>query len=456
MLLVLASTLSAMWWRQYQVLIGSAIAVLGFNYMYVEPVGHVEVKHAEDLVLLVTTLTVSATVAFLMDHLKRSRARADAAAKYAEQLRELSERIRRATAPADLAAILQQEISLLFQEPVMVRMEAADGILELGEPTRDEQAALAHCARSNRAMGVGTDHFPEFPATALPVRAPGGSVGSVLVRLSGALTNPDTLVHATAICNLVGTEFARIEAQNNADQERAEKQVQLMRSTLLSSIAHDHRTPLATILGAVTSLLEHQERLTPYQQVALARTIADETEHLIDLTENTLQLARLGAPGIQISADWEAADELIAAVVRRSRQRFPSTSIITSIAPNLPLVRCDAVLIVQLLDNLLNNAIKHAETDESIVVGAKRDGEALLLSVADRGAGIRPAMRGTMFDPFSRGSGRGMGLGLAVCKAIASVHHASLCMRDRDGGGTVFEFALPIAALDASSLPQEN
>ncbi|MBE0548087.1 MAG: two-component sensor histidine kinase, partial [Rubrivivax sp.] len=247
---------------------------------------------------------------------------------------------------------------------------------------------------------------------------------------------------------------------------QAQAQSQALRNTLLAAIAHDHRTPLATILGAAGSLHDQAERLSPPQRLRLAATIVDEATQLSRLTENSLQLARLDAVGLDIRRDWESVEEIVGTVLRRVRQRHPGQGIRTRVEAGLPLLRCDAVLMVQLLDNLVDNALKYGGDPAAVqVVACLQDGR-VVIAVCDRGPGVPAEQRERIFETFQRGDSgsaarrpdspvrRGAGIGLALCKAIARAHRGELRLRQRHRGGSCFELVLPVEpAPEVMALP---
>ena len=290
----------------------------------------------------------------------------------------------------------------------------------------------------------------------LPIRGRSADFGAALLRWSAAPPEAEALrTHAQALCDQMGVAIERAAALRTAAAEREAAQGQALRSTLLAAVAHDHRTPLATILGAASSLLQQADKLAPEQRKRLAATIVDEATQLARLTDNTLQLARLDAPGLALRLDWESVEELVGTAVRRVRQRDPARLVSIAIESGLPLLRCDAVLLVQLLDNLLDNAFKYG--GDEVGLRAFRNGDRVVLAVHDSGPGVPAAWRARIFDVFQRVPGakagsetpRGAGVGLAVCRAIARVHGAELALRDRAGGGASFEVALPIVPLPA-------
>jgi two-component system sensor histidine kinase KdpD len=263
--------------------------------------------------------------------------------------------------------------------------------------------------------------------------------------------------HAQSLCDQMGLALQRRLTALAERQAREQAQLQSVRNALLAAISHDFRTPLATILGAASSLQDQGDRLSPSQRQRLAATIADEARQLSRLTDNTLQLARLDAPGVSLKLDWESAEEIVGAVLHRARQRRPDGDpqrrIRARLEPGLPLIRCDALLLTQLLDNLVDNALKYSPADQPIEILARQLGDEIVLSVRDRGPGVPPAWRERIFEVFQRGqsdaadsgSRPGAGVGLAVCRAIARAHGGELTLRPRGHGGCSFECHLPAA-----------
>lgn len=190
------------------------------------------------------------------------------------------------------------------------------------------------------------------------------------------------------------------------------------------------------------------------QRQKLASGIVEESERLARLTENTLQLARLDAPAVSLRCDWESPEELVGAELRRIRQREDGTRVRAWVAPDLPLFWCDAMLVTQLLDNLLDNALKYSPVDAPVELHASIDKDDLILTVSDHGPGVAPAWREKVFEVFQRGDSpksdgrpeidRGAGVGLAVCRAIARAHHGDLLLRARGEGGSRFECRFPL------------
>jgi two-component system sensor histidine kinase KdpD len=446
LVLVLSAALAAPWSRPWTSLLASAAAVLAFNVAFVPPRGRFAVDLYQHALLLATLLAVSWIVALLMTRLRGLAAQATLHAQRSEQLRSLGDALRAADGPATQAAALQPLLSGLVGSPATLLLPASE---QVGTANADEAAGLRLCWQDGRAMGPGTGRHEEQPGWYLPLRGQQGTQGAALLRLAeGADRQAELRAHAQALCDQLGTALERAAALQAAGRAREQAQAQALRNTLLSAIAHDHRTPLATIVGAASALHDQDERLSAAQRQRLAATIVDEAGQLTRLTDNTLQLARLGEVGLALPRDWESVEEMVGTVLRRVRQRDPGRRTRARVEPGLPLLRCNALLIVQLLDNLVDNALKHGGTDTPVELLARRVGEQLLIAVRDRGPGVPPAQRERIFDSFRQGegAGRGAGVGLALCRAVAQAHGGELRLRPRSHGGASFELWLPIEA----------
>ncbi len=238
----------------------------------------------------------------------------------------------------------------------------------------------------------------------------------------------------------------------------AEAEGQKLRNTLLTAVSHDFRTPLATVTGAASTLSTHAGALPREQVRTLAEAILEEAGHLNRITSNTLQLARLDAQPMAVRLQWESPTEILSHVLARARRNYPGRELQMRLPDAMPLLKCDATLMVQLFDNLIDNAIKYSPDDSCVSVLASLAPDALTVQVRDRGAGIPAPWKDKVFDAFQRvdhddaladaGDGltprRGVGVGLAVCRAIARVHGAQLSIDDEQPHGTVVSLTLPV------------
>ncbi len=463
--LVLASALAALWLPLLSSMGTTAVAVFAFDWFLVPPTHTLRVDMTENVLLLLEILLLSWVVSALLARGRVLAVQARLSARHAEQMRRLGDVLREAEDPLQRGEALRSALDdLLGQAPKLLllrdgatRTSDAGASVALGSPDADELTGMGHCVRLCRAFGPGTGHEPELPALYLPLR--GGDAeafGAALVPVAQQrMATPEFLTQAQALCDQMGQLLHRARTQREAEAAQALAQGQAVRNALLAAISHDYRTPLAAIMGAASSLRELGDKLPPHQRERLAESIVAETTQLSRLTDNTLQLVRLDAPGVQLHLDWESPDELAGAATGRARKHDPERRIKVWAEPGLPLVRCDAVLFSQLLENLIDNALKYSDAPAPVELVVRKQGAHIVFAVRDSGPGIEPAWREKIFDVFQRGdwrSGsrnsaaqRGAGVGLAVCRAIALAHGGTLVLRQRSHGGSSFECWLPEA-----------
>ena len=252
------------------------------------------------------------------------------------------------------------------------------------------------------------------------------------------------------------TEDVRRRAREQAALA-IEAETERIRSTLLASISHDLRTPLAVMSGASSSLAEHGEQLEPAERRELARSVFEQTREMSEHVAKVLQMTRLETGSLALERDWASLEEIAASVLERLRERMASHRVMVDIPRDLPLVRVDAALVEQALGNLLENAARHTPAGTVVRLNAKAaDGE-LVVSVEDYGGGLPEEDVERVFAKFHRGSveggASGMGLGLAICRAIVRLHGGRAWAERVPAGGTVFRFTLPLER--APAMPAE-
>jgi two-component system sensor histidine kinase KdpD len=208
------------------------------------------------------------------------------------------------------------------------------------------------------------------------------------------------------------------------------------------------RTPLAVLTGASSTLAEGGDRLPPAERHALAQSIYDQAREMSEQVAKVLQMTRLETGAIALERDWAAIPEIAGSVLARLSDRLAGHHLIVDLPVDLPLVRVDATLIDQALANLVENAARHTPAGTVVRVRGQRKGNELVISVEDFGLGIDDRDIERVFDKFhhgaSEGAGRGVGLGLAICRAIVLLHQGSAWAERLPGGGTAFRFTLPV------------
>jgi two-component system, OmpR family, sensor histidine kinase KdpD len=255
------------------------------------------------------------------------------------------------------------------------------------------------------------------------------------------------LVVAVLISNLMLR--IRQQAQDMA-QARVLAETERLRTALLSSVSHDFRTPLASIIGSATSLLSYGTEYDQATQTELLQTIREEAERLDRYVGNLLSMTRLESGALELRRDWADAGDLVASALAELAPRLSEHTVMVEAEPDVPLVTVDFVLMEQVLVNLLDNAAKYAPPATTIRVGISSAEGMVRIAVADEGGGMPPEDLERVFDKFYR-AGRGdsqaesTGLGLSICRGIVEAHGGRVYARPKDDGvGTVFTVELPV------------
>jgi two-component system sensor histidine kinase KdpD len=251
----------------------------------------------------------------------------------------------------------------------------------------------------------------------------------------------------------IGIALERARLAEAAEASRVAGERESLRNTLLASISHDLRTPLAVIAGAGSTLAQHAETLDVSTRKSLAHSIETKAQEMAGLISNVLDLVRFESGETALRRDWESLDDLVGAALNRAEERLVKHHVELQLPPELPPVYVDANLIVQVFLNLFDNAAKYTPAGTRICVSAVTDASMLLVTVDDDGPGLPGGDPARLFDKFQRGGEEGtivgVGLGLAICRAIIQAHGGTISARNRQGGGARFEFTLPISGPEA-------
>ncbi len=475
LVLVLGSAAAGVWLRPLPSLLINVASVAFFSFFFVDPRLDFWPSVREDLLLVTTTLVVSTLVSTLTARLRRAVASEALQTERVTQLRRLSEGFRESddlvSGIETLLQILRESTgapayAILHNRPAGLaasgRTDGDSEVLFLGNPPIRVSKQLRRLIDGAGADDHSVGDHPGESSLCMRILSKAGMLGAVCVSDEGyASFQRFGRSHLTSLCDVLGAEFERAEAVRLAAEALEKANSQVLRNTLLTSISHDYRTPLATIIGAASALSEQASKYSPEKTAALADTIIAEAEHLNRMTTSTLQLVRLSSQGIALNLNWESLEELAGVAAARLQRGFPSASIVLSFSPGLPLLYCDAILILQMLDNLLINSLKYSPDNAPIRIDAESDAHELLLRVADEGPGIPAEWRDKVFDAFQRlehpgqpvdsGPGnrerRGVGLGLAVCRAIALAHGARIGIEASATGGTQVRVTFPLKPL---------
>lgn len=443
---LLAVVLSATSWGLGPAVFSAVAAVLVFDILFVPPYGTFAVHDPQYIltffVFLIVGILISELGSRLRVEVKSSQQREqETAALYA-----LSQSMSRDTTTS-LDAALDQLDALFDAHAIVLRGEGheltAYPPVQLAENERQAaEWSLAH----KQPAGHGTTAFSDAERLYMPLVTAQGTFGvlSVLPSNGHGAQHGQRLLETFAGQVAIALEHAKLSEQ--AEQARLLEATDRFRNALLSSVSHDLRTPLASILGAATGLLDEGARLDQGTRRDLEETIKEEATRLNRYVANLLNLTRLESGTLKPQLEWNSVEEVVgSALARAGRNGYPLQ---LHLDPNLPLVPFDSVLIEQVLVNLLDNAYKFSRPNTPIEIRAAAEGESLEVSVLNLGRTVPTQELERIFDKFYRapdGQGTvGMGLGLSIAKGIVEAHEGTVFARQRPEGGMEIGFRLPL------------
>lgn len=451
---LLAVVLTARWWGTGAAVLASVLAVLSFDFFFVPPYLSFHVSDAEYIITFLALLAVALTVGTMLGQLRDHAAELHQREQETAALYAFS---RSMVGVQDLGEISEALIShgqATLQAPVAVRLwkDARPGsaVLNRGaDLTSAESEAVNWTLEHGRPTGWDES---ERTVACLPLRTANRTLGVVCVRPAEpgqiGLTGRK-LLESFAMQAAVAVERIRLgEAVREAEVLREAERLQ---DALLHSISHSLRTPLASIIGSLSAVREgNQSGLSAETRSDLLVTACEEAERLDGLVGNLLDMTRLEAGHLRLLVDWYDMEDVIGVALGESVAQTRGRQIEVELEPGLPLVPLDQVLAVQVLENLLNNAVKYSPPGSPIEVRVQRVHGAVEVAVADRGQGVPESERTRIFEKFYRvaqpESPTGAGLGLAICKGIVEAHRGRIWAEAREGGGTVIRFTLPLKA----------
>jgi two-component system sensor histidine kinase KdpD len=262
--------------------------------------------------------------------------------------------------------------------------------------------------------------------------------------------DPEARAQLEVFAAQVASALERARLAQEAQETQVQMETERMRSSLLSSVSHDLRTPLAVITGASSALLGEGAALAPAARNDMVVTIHEEAERLNRLVRNLLDMTRIEAGAIKVAKEWQPLDEVVGAVLTRMEKQLREHPVDVRLPAGLTLVPIDGVLIEQVLVNLLENATKYSPKGSPLELSARARTEEreVVVQVADRGPGVPPAQVDKIFEKFYRlpreREGSGAGLGLAICRGIVQAHGGRIWVENRADGGAAFSFSIPV------------
>ena len=443
-------------------LLAAVLSVVAFDFFFIPPYFSFAVSDLRHTVTFVVMFIVAVVISYLT---QRIRAQADGARQSERRTASLyavSRELGLAHGRDRLLEIADRQIREVFSAKVAVMMPGTGGMLEAvfaEEGTldaSDKDLGVAEWAWLNqRTAGIGTDTLPSARALFVPLKGSRGRVGVLAVYPSAQtrLGEPDERQLLDTFAGLVGSALERTQLAEEARRARLRIETEQLRNSLLSSVSHDLRTPLAVVTGATSSLLDEHGPKDPAVRRELLQTAHEESLRLARLVRNLLDMTRLEAGALKVHKEPQSVEEVVGAALGRMEDRLRGREVNTNIPADLPLVPFDPALLEQVLINLLENATKYTPAGSPIDIAARKRGAEVEIEVADRGPGVDPQEADRVFEKFYRareGEGGGVGLGLTICRGIVGAHGGRIWVEGRHGGGASFRFTLPLEVADGA------
>lgn len=439
----------------------SLLSMAVFNFFFLPPLYTFTVQDPRNVLALVTFLVVAIFTSNLAGQ-SRERARAVRRRfKTTAALYDFSRKLAATHALDDvLWAIVHQSAASLATKVVLLLPDQGRLAVRAAYPPED-RLSEADWASANWAFqkgehaGRGSATMPGADRLYFPMRTGRGAVGVMGVELAAGRSNldPDQERLLEAVLDQDAVAIERALLDRAMAEARVLAETDKLRTALLSSLSHDLKTPLASIMGAASSLRTQADKHDDAARDELLGTIEEESDRLNRFLANLLDMTRLEAGALRLNRDWIEAGELIGAAVGRAKERLGGRSVSVDVAADTPMLRVDFTLFQQVLFNLLDNVAKYAPADSAVHIEARREGGDAVIEIIDQGIGIAPPELERVFDKFYRLEGgdrqtAGTGLGLSICRGIIEAHGGRIAARSpvADGHGTAVVIRLPIEA----------
>ena len=439
--------------------VASVASVLIFNFLFTEPKFTFLAYGSGYPVTFIIMLTASLIIGGTTEKLKTREYQATQTAYRTKILFDANQLIQKASDETEILRVTANQLKKLLNRNVIVFDDKAQKVYATKEENADavmpdcEQIVL-RVTKNNVKEGKGTDIFPESDYTFFPICKNGKNYGALGIF---AGEKPIDSFDESIVVSVIGECAIVIDGIINAkERERVAvfaKNEQL-RANLLRSISHDLRTPLTSISGNASNLISNGNVIDNATKTQIYEDIYSDSLWLINLVENLLAVTRLEEGRMNINLTTELVGDVIAEALKHIHTKSEKQKITVIQQDDLLLAKMDARLIVQVLINLLDNAVKYTPSDSQITITAKRNGEMVCVSVADNGHGIPDEQKSRVFDMFYTGSTkiadsrRSIGLGLSLCKSIINAHGGEINVTDNTPHGAIFTFTLPAGEVE--------
>src|SRR5437016_3372009 len=457
MVYLLAVVLIAVRFGRGPAIAASVLAVAAFDFFFVPPLFTFAVSDVQYLISFAIMLTVALIISSLTASVRLQANVAGQRERRTAMLYAMTRELAGTRGREPMARAAVRHVSEVFESQAVVlfpdaagRIRHPRGASTPGSLPGADLAVAQWVQDHGEPAGLGTDTLPSAESVYLPLKGSQTVLGVLAVLPANVrrVLLPEQFHLLETFAGQIAIALERALLAEQAQRAQVDAETEGLRNALLASISHDLRTPLAVISAASSSLVERGERLGAEERKALAASIFEQSQQMGGLVGNVLEMTRLEAGAIALNRDWHSMSEIAGAVARRLQVRVESHPVEVDLPMELPLVRVDAALIEQVLANPAENAAKHTPPGTRITLRVDRQDDGLLVSVEDAGPGLPAGDSEQLFAKFHRGNTEGtvagVGLGLAICRAIVRLHGGRIWAETRAEGGAAFRFTLPV------------
>lgn len=458
--LVVAAVTSSRWYSTA----ASLASVLLFNYIFTEPMFVFKAEDAgTQLTLLITFLAAVFTSSYTVQ-IKESARLSKQDAYRSGVILDTSQMLQKAGDPDQILSTAAVQLNKLLKRDIACFQSGADGLhspqtfTDFSEPTGrrgpspdtlEEMSAARRCFLECRETGASTATLSTAAFHYLPVQGADTVYGVMGIRMGDSFPDDFENSLAIAILRQCATTLEKEYISRKREEEAALTRAEQLRTNLLRSISHDLRTPLTSISGNAGVLMNGTDALSEENRKRIYRDIYDDSMWLITLVENLLSITRMEGGAVKLHMETELLEEVIDEAMRHVYRRHENHSIQVTQEGDYILASVDAQLIIQVVTNLVDNAIKYTPDGSTITVRSRQEGDSAVIEVCDNGPGIPDEAKDKIFQMFyttgykSADGKRGMGLGLPLCRAILNAHNGSIEVLDNKPAGSIFRLTLP-------------
>lgn len=444
----------------------SLLSVLAFNFFFTEPRFTLQADGPSYPVTFLIMLSSSIIASSLASRVKEQARMAAEKSYYTELLLGSSQKLQTIRTEWDCLRLTAEQLSRMFDRPVIYALNDADKELDFRIEPADEHTLLEKLSteeigvakwvqKNNKHAGATTNTLPDSKWLFLSVRGTRGVMGIVGVPIAGYVV-PDAFEKnlMVALLGECGLSQERIRLEEERNQIALQTQRESLQANLLRAVSHDLRTPLTNINGSVGILMGKDQTLKPEVREQLYTAIDDDTNWLINMTENLLAATQLETDRTKLKTAPELLEDLFQSAVRQLDRRARDHHISVDLEDQTLMASMNAGMIQRVIINMMNNAIQYTPKDSHIILSGTRRKDWVEISVSDDGPGIPDEAKKHLFDLFYTAeqgkpdSKRGLGLGLHLCQSIVNAHGGTITVSDHAPSGTTFRFTLPAVRTD--------